>query len=224
MKRIVKILIAVMYKVRFASKCKINIFTNIILRKCYFSGKNSLGNHTYLSNTNLGYCSYIGFGCEFSNCKIGKYCSIGNNVRVVSADHPIDMVSTYPAFYSNTYRVSYVKNQKYVEHITTANGHECEIGSDVWIGDNVLIKGGVKIGNGAIIGMGSLVLHDIPPYSVAVGIPAKVIKMRFDQEICSKLEEIAWWDKSEEWIIEHAENFEKPEKLLNNIYLKECNQ
>ena len=87
-----------------------------------------------------------------------------------------------------------------------------------------MIKGGVKIGNGAIIGMGSLVLHDIPPYSVAVGIPAKVIKLRFEPEICSKIEEIAWWNKSEEWIKENAENFEKPEKLLNSIYQKECNQ
>ena len=217
MRRIIKFFITVIYKIRFAGKCKINALTNIILRNCCFAGNNCLGNHTYLSNTSLDFCSYIGFGCEFSNCTIGKYCSIGNNVRVVSANHPVDMVSSYPAFYSNTYRVSYVKKQKFIEHITTENNHECEIGNDVWIGDNVLIKGGVKIGNGAIIGMGSLVLHDIPPYSVAVGLPAKVIKTRFDKETCSKLEEIAWWDKSEEWIIEHAEYFEKPEKLLNSI-------
>lgn len=211
MKRLIKAVIALGYKIKFAGKCHLSATTNIVLRNCTFEGKNSLGEHTYISHTSLGYASYIGFSSEFSNCKIGRYCSIGNHVRVVSATHPTDMVSTYPAFYSDTYRVSYVKKSKYVEHIVTDNGYECEIGNDVWIGDNVLIKGGIKIGDGAIIAMGSVVLHDIPPYTIVAGIPAKEIKKRFDDAIIDALKKIKWWDKPLVWIQSHAEIFANPE-------------
>lgn len=210
MKRFVKAIIALGYKLKFAGKCHINAASNIILRSCVFEGKNSLGEHTYLSHTSLGYGSYMGFSCEFSNCKIGRYCSIGNNVRVVSATHPSNMVSTYPAFYSDTYRVSYVKKSKFVEHIITESGFECEIGNDVWIGDNVLIKGGTKIGDGAIVAMGSVVLHDIPPYTIVAGIPAKEIRKRFDDATVDELEKIKWWNKPLEWIAKHADEFDNP--------------
>lgn len=210
MKRLIKAAIALGYKIKFAGKCHLNAATNIILRNCFFEGKNSLGDHTYLSHTSMAYASYIGFSSEFSNCKIGRYCSIGNHVRVVSATHPTDLVSTYPAFYSDTYRVSYVKKSKYIEHIVTDNGYECEIGNDVWIGDNVLIKGGIKIGDGAVIAMGSVVLHDIPPYAIVAGVPAKEIRKRFDDATIDKLEKIKWWNKPIDWIENHAEDFDNP--------------
>ena len=167
-----------------------------------------------MSHTFLGYASYIGAFCDFSNCRVGRFSSVGNYVRVVSATHPLTMVSTYPAFYSDSYRVSFVKASGYEEHIFTDNGYECEIGNDVWIGDNVLIKGGIKIGDGSVIGMGSVVLKDVPPYTVVAGVPAKVIKSRFDTETVNKLLNIKWWDKPVDWIKSHAEDFEYPEKFL----------
>lgn len=214
MKRLIKAVIALGYKIKFMGKCHLSAATNIILRNCTFEGKNSLGDHTYLSHTSMAYASYIGFSSEFSNCKIGRYCSIGNHVRVVSATHPTDLVSTYPAFYSDTYRVSYVKKAKYAEHIVTDNGYECEIGNDVWIGDNVLIKGGIKIGDGAVIAMGSIVLHDIPPYTIVAGVPAKEIRKRFDDETLDELEKIKWWNKPTDWIEKHAEEFANPLKFI----------
>ncbi len=214
MKRLIKAAIALGYKIKFAGKCHLSATTNIILRGCNFEGKNSLGEHTYLSHTSLGYASYIGFSSEFSNCRIGRYCSIGNHVRVVSATHPTDMVSTYPAFYSDTYRVSYVGKSKFVEHLVTENGLECEIGNDVWIGDNVLIKGGTKIGDGSIVAMGSVVLHDIPPYTIVAGIPAKEIRKRLDDSAIEELEKLKWWDKPVDWIERYADGFDNPYQFI----------
>ena len=70
----------------------------------------------------------------------------------------------------------------------------CEIGNDVWIGDNVFIKSGVKIGDGAVVGAGAVVTKDVPPYAVVVGVPARVIKYRFDEKTIAELLELKWWD------------------------------
>ena len=213
-RRIGKIAVTFFNKIKFSGKCKIGAFTNTVIRKCDFEGKNALGVKTYLSGTSFGYGSYTGFCCEFSNCIVGRYCSIGNYVRVVSATHPTDMVSTYPAFYSDKYRVSYVNNSKFTEHITTDNGYDCEIGNDVWIGDNVLIKGGTRIGDGAVVAMGSVVVGDVEPYTVVGGVPARAIKKRFDEETIKRLMAVKWWDKPYDWVSSHAEGFDNPEVFV----------
>ena len=69
------------------------------------------------------------------------------------------------------------------------------MGNDVWIGQNVTVMPGVHIGNGAIIGTNATVASDIPPYSIAVGNPAKVIRRRFDDETIELLEQLAWWNR-----------------------------
>ena len=79
------------------------------------------------------------------------------------------------------------------------------IGNDVTIGANVTIMGGVTIGNGAVVGANSLVTKDIPPYAIVGGNPAKIIKYRFEDEIIEKLNEIKWWNWSEEKIKENMD-------------------
>ena len=72
-----------------------------------------------------------------------------------------------------------------------------EIGNDVWVGHNVVILPGCKkVGNGAVIGAGSIVTHDVPPYSIVAGNPAKVINMRFNDETIERLESSMWWEMS----------------------------
>jgi len=217
MKRLVKFFIALFYKLKYAKKCRIHTSSNIILGKCSFEGKNSLGKGTYLSNSVLGYGSYIGSNCEFTRCDIGRFCSIGSNIRVVSANHPsCGFVSSHPAFYSDTYFFSYVKESKFNEHLTTEAGYECEIGNDVWIGDNVLIKGGVTIGDGAVIGMGSVVTKDVEPYTIVAGVPAKKIRRRFNDDTADALLRIRWWDNTPEWIADHSEEFQNAYDFVNN--------
>lgn len=207
MRRFIKYLITLYYRIANLGKSRISS-SAIILRGCTFEGHNSVGDNTYLSGTSFGYGSFVGFGCEFSNCKIGRFSSLGSNIRVVSATHPVNgFISTHPAFFSDTYWFHYVQASKFKEHLTNEDGLECTIGNDVWIGDNVLILGGCKIGNGAIIGMGSIVLHDVPPYTIVAGIPAKEIRKRFPDDTIESLQKIEWWNKPIDWIEKNAEGF-----------------
>ena len=73
-------------------------------------------------------------------------------------------------------------------------GEKAEIGNDVWLGANVVVMQGVKIGNGAVVGANAVVTKDIPPYAVAVGIPAKIIKYRFDDEKINQIQQSCWWN------------------------------
>lgn len=91
------------------------------------------------------------------------------------------------------------------------------IGNDVWIGLRVTIIAGVNIGHGAIIGAGSVVTHDVPPYSIVAGVPAKVIKFRFSEDVREKLLESEWWDLSEEVIKKASSEFKDPVRFLDKV-------
>ena len=220
MRRLLKYFITLYYRIANLRKCRISS-SAIVLRGTSFEGRNSVGNNTYLSGTIFGYGSFVGFDCEFSNCKIGRYCSLGSNIRVVSATHPVKgFISTHPAFFSDSYWFHYVQSSKFKEHLINDDGFECTIGNDVWIGDNVLILGGCKIGDGAIIGMGSIVLSDVPPYTIVAGIPAKEIRKRFPNETIEILKKVEWWNKPIGWIEANADEFSDVEFFVSK-YAKE---
>ena len=80
------------------------------------------------------------------------------------------------------------------------DGRSCIIGNDVWIGNDVRIIGGITIGDGAIVGLGAVVTKDVPPYAVVGGVPAKIIRYRFEQDKIEELLRDKWWNKEEEWI------------------------
>ncbi len=113
-----------------------------------------------------------------ANLKIGKFCSISDDVTIfLGGEHETNTSSCYPFTLKN--------------HQTKGN---VTIGNDVWIGQYSTILSGVNIGDGAIIGANSLVTKDVPPYAVVGGNPAKLIKYRFDEETIEKLLELKWWD------------------------------
>lgn len=105
--------------------------------------------------------------------------------------HPLNFLSTSPYFYFDEMKY---KKPEQITHSEYWDLEPVEIGNDVWIGDGVFIKNGVKIGDGAILGARAVVTKDIPPYAVAVGCPAKVIKYRFDKEIIDELLKLKWWE------------------------------
>ncbi|MBU9735538.1 CatB-related O-acetyltransferase [Lachnospiraceae bacterium ASD5720] len=82
------------------------------------------------------------------------------------------------------------------------------IGNDVWIGDGAQIIGGHKIGDGAIVAAGAVVTKDVLPYSIVGGVPAKIIRFRFEKDDINYLMQLKWWDKDREWIEKHAAYFE----------------
>lgn len=185
-----------------------------------FGGDNYIGRFTRVNNSSIGYMSYVGVKSELFSCKIGKYCSLGSRIKVVNGFHPTNtFVSTHPAFYSvnNGNLKSFVEKQKFDEYRYAEDNYYVVIGNDVWIGNDVIIMAGVTIGNGAIVATGALVTHDVVPYSIVGGVPAKKIGQRFDDKISDELERIKWWDFQQEWIMNHADAFDNIDIFLERI-------
>ena len=98
-----------------------------------------------------------------------------------------------------------------------------KVGNDVWIGTKVIVMGGVTIGDGAVIGAGSIVTKDVPPYAIVAGVPAKIIRYRFSEEIVKELQNIKWWNLPEDILKENISLFQKDEILVSDLeQLKRC--
>lgn len=148
--------------------------------------KENIGKYTY------GLPKIFKLGKE-NNIRIGKFCSLAGNISIfLDGEHQTKNISTYP--------FGYFKDFKIKEKCTFDTKGDVNIGNDVWIGYGVTILSGVNIGDGAVIGACSLVTKDIPPYTIVGGVPAKLIRKRFDDETIEKLLEIKWWNWSDEKI------------------------
>ncbi|MFL0249394.1 CatB-related O-acetyltransferase [Clostridium neuense] len=137
---------------------------------------------------------------------IGKFCSIACNAKFIfnSANHTLNSLSTYPF-------PIFQDEWDSTMNITEAwdNKGDIVIGNDVWIGYDTVIMSGVHIGDGAIIGTRALVTKDVPPYAIVGGVPAKVIRKRFEDLVIDDLLKIKWWDWSIEKISEKLSDIRK---------------
>lgn len=171
-------------------------------------------------NSSVDDYSYIGPRTNLIYARIGKFCSIGPNCLIGLPSHSIKNISTSPIFTSKNNALNLMWNKK-----NTYNEYSnVEIGHDVWIGSNVIVMGGVKIGNGAVVGAGAIVTKDVPDYAIVAGVPAKVLKMRFDTGMVEKLLDIKWWDFEEYKLKKNIEYFNLNEvansdldKMIRNL-------
>ena len=185
------------------------------LSNAVFGKYNWTGRNVIVINSSIGDFSYISDGSVINETKMGKFCSIGPNVRTAPGKHPTHtFVSTHPSIYSNPHNLlknfSRKDNYKYKMKV--------EIGHDVWIGANVLVGNGVKIGNGAIIGANTVVSSDVEPYSIVVGSPGKLIKYRFSEEEREFLMKFEWWEKGDDWIEFYVDKLLDIKALKNEFY------
>jgi acetyltransferase-like isoleucine patch superfamily enzyme len=171
-----------------------------------------------LPEAKIGSCkinsfTYIGYNCDIVNTEIGSFCSIGPEVLCGLGTHPSNFVSTYPGFYSNkaTGSVWFGASHDFIEHKKTV------IESDVWIGARAIIMGGITIGTGAIIAAGAIVTKNVPPYAIVGGVPANIIKYRFDELTIQKLLISKWWTKDELILRKFAREMDNPSNWLKNI-------
>lgn len=153
----------------------------------------------------IGGYSYISNNTELENVTIGRFCSIADHCRLGLASHKLSGLSMSPIFSlkHNALKYFWIDNDVEVKKL-----EKVIIGNDVWIGSHALIKGNIKIGDGAVIGAGAVVTKDVPPYAVVGGVPARIIKYRFSQEIIDKLLEIKWWNLPENILKENIELFQ----------------
>jgi virginiamycin A acetyltransferase len=162
----------------------------------------------------IGDFTFIGSGTriETNTGSIGKYCSIAPDVKIGVGPHPVNFFSTSPVFYSKNR--GYVRNELFDEF--EHSGYTV-IGHDVWIGANAVILAGVKIGTGAVIGSGAVVTKDVPPYAISGGVPAKIIKYRFENEVIGKLLESRWWDKDVSELTSYPELLGDPSEFVKKL-------
>jgi virginiamycin A acetyltransferase len=161
----------------------------------------SLGDHTFIQENAL-----------IVKASIGKFCSIAAGANIGMGQHPLHFVSTHPAFYSASQPLA----KTYAHKELFAPFQKTHIGHDVWIGRNAMIKDGVSIGTGAVIAAGAVVTHDVPEYAIVAGVPARIIKYRFDEETRKNLIETRWWDMPEQWLKKHAPLFADPIQFIRS--------
>ena len=187
----------------------------------YFIGKAIIRSHidktaTIASGSNvvettMGKYSYSGYDCQLIACDIGAFCSISDHVFIGGAEHPLDWVSTSSIFQDVKHSGSV---KRFARH-KVPDTKRTVIGSDVWIGHGASIKQGVIIGHGAVVGTGAVVTHDVPPYAVVAGVPARIVKYRFDETTIQLLLDSRWWETSDTVIQKAAPYLHNPQQFIS---------
>jgi acetyltransferase-like isoleucine patch superfamily enzyme len=144
-----------------------------------FAKKIQIGSYTFVGkNSTLGP----------NLVSIGKFCSIGSGVILGPNNHPTNALSTSAVFYSRSW--GFVSNSKKSEY----NNRPVVIENDVWIGSNAIVIGPVTLGNGSVIAAGSVVTKNVPAFAIVAGVPAQIIKYRFDEKTISNIQRKEWWN------------------------------
>lgn len=187
-------------KILYFNRNTIGIY-NLFLKYKPIKLKNALfiARHSIISaETNIDKTSRINGKITIKGIgkvKIGKYCAIGWDVKILSSNHNTECINLSIAMQErlgcNTFEIA----------------KDVVIGNNVWIGDSVIILPGVNIGDGCIIGAGSVVTKDIPNYAIAAGNPAKLIRYRFNDETIQYLNNLVWWDLNENELLKIKDKF-----------------
>ena len=161
-------------------------------------------------SSSIGTGTYIGSRSVVANATIGRFCSIGPDCLIGPGRHPIDRVSTHPAFFSTRAQAGFT----FADQDSFAESVPVRLGHDVWVGARAIILDGATIGDGAIVAAGAVVRGDVPPYAIVGGVPARILKRRFDDVTIARLLASRWWDRDLPWLRSNFRAFATPAALL----------
>jgi len=160
---------------------------------CTLGAYTAVHARTQMRETGFGDYSYMMEDGDCIYARIGKFVSIARMVRINPGNHPLERASIHHF----TYRASsYGLGDDDLAFFDWRRDHQVTIGHDVWIGHGAIIMAGITIGTGAVVGAGSVVTHDVAPYTIVAGVPAKAIRRRVTVETEAQLLSLSWWDWS----------------------------
>lgn len=156
----------------------------------------AVGPRTSVVESSMGDYSYVVNDSQIIYSTIGKFCSLASQTRLNPGNHPLERA----ALHHFTYRsLSYeLAEEDDAAFFDWRRSHRVTLGHDVWIGHGATVMPGASIGTGAVVGSGAVVTKDVPPFAIAVGVPARVLRFRFDEPTQEALLRLAWWDWSRE--------------------------
>jgi phosphonate metabolism protein (transferase hexapeptide repeat family) len=151
-----------------------------------------VGARTKLLEVDMGDYSYVANDADIAYASIGKFCSIAAMTRLNPGNHPMWRASQSHF----TYRASAYFEDAADEgdFFQWRRDHHLNMGHDVWVGHGAVILPGRTIGTGAVIAAGAVVSKDVPPYAIVAGVPGRIVKWRFPEDIAARLQALAWWD------------------------------
>lgn len=151
-----------------------------------------VGPRTKLLEVEMGDYSYVVNDSDIAYARIGKFCSIAAMTRLNPGNHP-----TWRASQSHfLYRASayFPGEEDEADFFQWRRDQQLTMGHDVWIGHGAVVLAGRSIGTGAVVAAGAVVSKDVPAYAIVAGVPARIVKWRFPDEIAARLQALGWWD------------------------------